>query len=66
MDDNSKGKSYKWLIIIIIIAFIWIFGQLNKSQYEKDSKSWMNKTYDEMTDGEKDAMMDYLEWKYDD
>ena len=62
MDNNSKTGC----LIIFIIAVLLLKGcssiMNEPTQYEKDYKSSRNKTWDEMTPGEKKVTRDEIEW----
>jgi len=63
-NNKNKGISIVGAIIIVIIIFAFIGSFMPESQYAKDSKSWQDKSYSEMSEGEKEAMNDYLEWSF--
>ena len=53
----------KVLVMLVIIAiFGFCFNSCSESQYEKDFYSAQDKTWDEMTPGEKKVTEDYIDW----
>lgn len=62
---QQKKDSNGWLIAIAIIILISIVGSFGscETQYDRDFESAQNKTWDEMTPGERDAAEDYINWE---
>lgn len=52
------------IITIVVLIIKWISGVVNEpSQYEKDLNNGLNKTWDEMTPDERDAVTDFIKWE---
>lgn len=60
------NTSLKHIVIGVLIALglmiIGAIGNSTPSQYEKDYESSRNKTWNEMSDGEKKVVTDEIEW----
>lgn len=69
MNQNQKGSG--WAVVIIIIALLALIGSCSggESSYERDARSgfdkWTSGDYDSMSDGERKAVNDFLEWSND-
>ena len=67
-ESNSSGKGSGLAIVAVLVVVFLLLGSCGgESQYEKDSRSGFNKwtsgDYDSMTNGEKDAVEDFLNWQ---
>ena len=64
--SSSSGGGCLMVILVIIIVVVLLGSCGGESQYEKDSRSgfdkWTSGDFDSMTDGEKKAVNDFLEW----
>lgn len=60
---NKNSNIGCFIVVILVIGGIYLWGKANPSQYEKDVISCQNKTWNEMTSGEKEACEDVIEWQ---
>lgn len=61
------NKQRRLIIVLMIVVFLAILGSCSgESQYDKDYKSGIDKfnhgDFGSMTDGEKNAVDNYLKW----
>ncbi len=69
MNQNQKGSG--WGVAIVIIVLVVLIGSCSGggSSYERDARSgfdkWTSGDYDSMSDGERKAVNNFLEWSND-
>ena len=69
MNQNQKGSA--WGVAIVIIVLVVVIGSCRAggSSYERDARSgfdkWTSGDYDSMSDGERKAVNNFLEWSND-
>jgi len=61
---KGKRNSNTVAIVVLVLIVLSLFGSMGscETQYDKDFKSAQNKTWDELTPGEKRATEDYINW----
>lgn len=65
MADNNNSSWGIAIIIVILILLISSCGEDEPSNLETGWDKWSHGDYDSMSDGEKDAVQDFLNWSND-